>query len=549
MAMKKIRKHVVFGEDAQDKLIQGVEIMYMAVCSTLSPKGRNVAIARQWNVPAVLHDGVTVAKAVDHHDPLVRMGMDLVRQAAQKTVDECGDGTTTSILLSREIVTRGMKLVRDHGMNPMVLRKELQEALAFVTEHIADDSMDVKDNDDIRRVATISSTDEQIGNMVAEAMEKIGDDGLVTTEDSRTPETFIDYTEGMTFDKGWTAPHFITNPTRMESVIENPLIAVIDKQITMNQEIVPFLQTIAKIKKDVVIFADLSGDALSTVVLNKMHGNINALVVAPPGYADRREAALQDIAIMTGATVFSKELGMDAEEFAETFDSRWLGKAKRVIADKDSTIIIEGAGDKKKIKAETDRIRKLASKETNAFEKEKYSERLAKMTSGVAVIKVGGKTESETRERIERVKDAIGASRAAMQEGIVPGSGKEFILLKKYLQKFGKKTTGSKLLSEVLEQVSRKVMVNSGESTERKLFGLLPSKVDRMINQIMSSDNKWLGYESLSGQITDLMSAGVLDPAKIIRCSLENAISVATSILTTDTLVCTVEELSDEVEG
>lgn len=537
----KIKKHIVFGDEAHKKLIEGVEIMYRAVCSTLSPKGRNVAVARSWNVPMVIHDGVTVSSAVDHDDPLVKMGMDLVRQAAKKTVEECGDGTTTSILLAREIVQRGIALMNNGKTNPMILRKELKEALDSIVEELSRHSMPVSGNDDIRRVATISSSDEQIGELVAKAMETVGNDGLVTTEDSNTPETFIDHTEGMTFASGYRAPHFVTDPSRMEAVLDNPIIAVIDKKITLNSEIVPLIETMLKIKKDIVIFGEFSGDALSTMVVNKMRGNFNALVVAPPGHADRRESAMQDIALMTGATVFSSELGMEPEDFAEAFDIAWIGKAKRVIADGKSTIIIGGGGDKKKIAAEIKRIRGLKDKAKNEYEREKYEERLAKLTSGVAIIKVGAKTESETREKIERVKDAIGAARAAMKEGIVPGSGKEFIRLRNYLAQFGKDTEGNTLLQDVLESVSRKVMVNSGEDNKRRLFGLLPSRVDVLMNRVIES-SEWMGYEAMSGQVKDLMQAGVIDPAKVIRCSLENAISVATSILTTDTLVCTIEE-------
>lgn len=530
---KKIQKHIVFGEDAQKKLIEGVSIMYRAVCSTLSPRGRNVAIARQWGIPIVIHDGVTVAKAVDHDDPLIRMGMDLIRQAAQKTVEECGDGTTTSTLLAHELVQGGMELVREGKTNPVVLRRELQDVLAVILEQLEKDSIAVKDNDDIKRVATIASTDKQIGEMVAQAMKKIGNDGLITTEDSNTPQTFVDYTEGMTFESGWRAYQFVTDPSRMESVIHAPLIAVIDRKVTTNDEIVPLIETMVKISKDIVIFGDVGGDALSTLVVNKMRGTINCLVIAPPGHADRREAAMQDIALMTGATVFSAELGMDLETFSEKFDPSWLGHAKKIISDRKSSIIIEGEGDPERIKVEINRIRGLKDNAENEYQREKYEERLAKLTSGVAVIKVGSKTEAETRERIERVKDAIGAARAAMSEGIVPGSGKEFIMLKKFLMHRGKNTEGRKLMLKVLESVSRKVMSNSGETKET---------IDDNIQTIIRSRSKWTGYEAMSGKITNLLKEGVIDPAKVIRCSLENAISVATSILTTDTLVCTVEE-------
>lgn len=539
--MQKTKKSIVFGKDAREKLLEGVSIMYKSVCATLSPNGRNVAIAREWNIPIVIHDGVTVARAVDHDDPVVRMGMDLVRQAAQKTVDECGDGTTTATLLSYEITSRGMDLINRNKVNPMVLRAELREVLDILKADIDKDSIPANGTKDIERVATISANDPEIGKMVAQAFEKIGNDGLVTAEDSRTSETYIDYTEGMSFDKGFTTPYFVTNPDRMEAVIENPIIAVIDKKITLNDEIIPLLNVMAKTSKNIVIFGDISGMALSTIVANKVRGNISAVVINPPSHGKQQTAMLQDIALVTGATVFSKELGMTAEDFSHSFKTEWLGKARRVVADKTNSIIVGGKGNKKDIAVEIERIKKLKSEESNPFEVEKYEERLAKLTTGVAVIKTGGKTEIESRENLERVKDAIGAAKAAMIEGIVPGSGKAFINLKKRLETQGENNHGKAVMLEVLESVSRKVMTNSGEDN-RKFLWLFSSEVDKKISKIISS-GKWVGYESKTGEIKDLLSEGVIDPAKVIRSTLENAVSVATSILTTEVLVNTVTEM------
>lgn len=534
MKVQKTKKSIVFGDEAREKLTEGVTIMYRAVCATLSPNGRNVAVSRQWNIPIVMHDGVTVARAVDHDDPLVRMGMDLVRQAAQKTVDECGDGTTTATLLAYEIVTQGMKLVKELKANPMKLRNELRDVLTMIREDLKLDAIPANGSKDIERVATISSNSPETGKMIAEAFAKIGNDGLVTAEESKTPETFIEYTEGMTFDKGYVTNYFVTHPERMEAIIENPLIAVIDKKITLNDEIVPLLNTMIKVSKNIVIFGEVSGQALATVVANKMRGTISAVVITPPNHGDRRTALLQDIALMTGGAVFSKELGMPPEDFAHSFKASWLGKASRVIADRKSSMIVKGQGDPEKIKTEIERLRKLKDTESNQFEREKLEERLAKLTTGVAVIKTGGKTEIEARENVERVKDAIGAAKSAMTEGIVPGGGKAFLNLKKRLSRRGKKTLGKALMLRVLESVSRKVMANSGEE---------PDVVNDNVQTMIRARNKWTGYETTNGRIVNLLTAGVIDPAKVIRCTLENGISVATSILTTEVLVNSVTEM------
>lgn len=534
MKVQKTKKSIVFGDEAREKLVEGVTIMYRAVCATLSPNGRNVAVSRQWNIPIVMHDGVTVARAVDHDDPLIRMGMDLVRQAAQKTVDECGDGTTTATLLAYEIVTRGMKLIKDAKANPMKLRNELRDVLAMIQSDLKLDAIPADGTKDIERVATISSNSPETGKMIADAFAKIGNDGLVTAEESKTPETFIEYTEGMTFDKGYVTNYFVTHPERMESIIENPIIAVIDKKITLNDEIVPLLNTMVKVSKNIVIFGEVSGQALATVVANKVRGLISAVVITPPNHGDRRTALLQDIALMTGGAVFSKELGMPPEDFAQSFKASWLGKASRVVADRKSSMIVKGQGDPEKIKTEIERLRKLKETESNQFEREKLEERLAKLTTGVAVIKTGGKTEIEARENVERVKDAIGAAKSAMTEGIVPGGGKAFLNLKKRLSRRGKKTLGKALMLQVLEAVSRKVMENSGEE---------PDAINDNVQTMIRARNKWTGYETTNGRIVNLLNVGVIDPAKVIRCTLENGISVATSILTTEVLVNSVTEM------
>lgn len=531
-------KPVIFGEEARQKIIEGVDILARAVTVTLSPKGRNVAIARPWNSPIVLHDGVSVAKAVNSLDKYERMGIDIAREAAQKTVDECGDGTTTSILLLSELINRAHKLLKaDPKLSPMTLRDEIFEALELAKKHLKDMARPISGVEDLKRIGKISSANEEIGDIVAEAIVKMGADGQITAEDSMTMKTYVDYTEGYVVDSGFIVPHMVTNPNRMEATIENPLVAVIDKLITLNTEIVPLVESMLKINKNIVIFGDLDGDALGTLVKNKLRGNINVLVVRPPSYGERRQNFLADIALVTGATVFSKELALDAEAFAEEFTTEWLGGAKKIVASKDRTIIINGKGNADAVTLETNRLRELKDNANDIFQREIVEERLAKLTTGVAVIKVGAKTEVENREKIERVKDAIGAVRAATEEGIVAGGGKAFLNLQKYLMYHGKKTVGKSLLMEVLEQPSLKVMQNSGESPERSA---------ELLKEMRFARNKNKGYDVTKARNVDLIAEGVIDPAKVIRVSLENAVSVGTSLLSTEVLINTVEEQKEE---
>lgn len=522
-----------FGLPARNDLVQGVKLMYDAVCSTLSPKGRNVAIARQFGAPIIVHDGVTVAKEVKSPDEFVNMGINLVREAAQKTNDEAGDGTTTSTLIAYELVTRGLKLV-EKGMNPMILRSQLYEALEQIKAYLPKLSKPVKSQRDLERIATISSADETIGKMVGEAVWKIGKDGLTAVEESGGYDTYVNYTEGMTIDHGYTSPYFVTNPQRMEAIIKSPVIAIIDRTISTQREIVPLVESmISGGKKDIVIIGEVKGDALGVLVTNKMRGNINALVVEPPGYGDNRKDYLEDLAVLTGATVFSSELGLDAEQFAQTFDKDWLGSAAKMIATKKTTMVINGKGDKKAIEKQISKIRRLMERSNTLTEKERLEERLAKLTSGVAVVKVGAKTEIEAREKLERVKDAVGAAQAALQEGIVPGSGVTFMHLIEAVQG---DSDGAELMREVLEQPIRKVMLNSGESDKPYLWGLFESDIERMIAEVKKSGKDY-GYNCATGEIEPMIAAGIIDPTKVIRLCIENGLGVAASILTTDTLV------------
>ena len=522
-------KLLSFKEEAREKLFKGVSLLADAVTTTLGPKGRNVAIQRQWGMPIVVHDGVTVAREVGCKDELRAIGMNLVREAAQKTNEEAGDGTTTATLLAYEIVKEGLKLVKE-GMNPMVLRTQIYAILPDLLAELKKLSSEVKDKEQIARVAYISSADLKVGELVAEAIEKVGSDGLVTVEEGKGMETEVEYTDGMEFKKGYISPYFVTNPKRMEAVIENPFIVILNKQISMAKEIIPILETIAtKVSKDILIIAmSVSGDALATLVHNKMKGVINAVAVPAPGHGDDKVHYLEDIAVLTGAKVWSDEKPINIH-----LDKDWLGKAERVIVTKDTTVIIRGGGDKKAIQERIKGLRQQKKDAETDFVKEKIEERLAKLTTGVGVIKVGAKTEIDMREKLERVKDAIGAATAAKEEGVVAGGGTVFLQMRKVLKKANE---GQKLLWSVLESPARKLMANSGESNEA-------------INDYISHLSKLggnLGYEVESGMIKDLKKEGIIDPTKVVRLALENAVGVGTSILTTDCLIAIKIEKEDK---
>lgn len=521
-----------FSGDARADLVEAVTLMYDAVCSTLSPKGRNVAIARQFGAPIVVHDGVTVAKEVKSTNDFVQMGINLVREAAQKTNDEAGDGTTTSTLIAYEIVTRGLKLV-EKGMNPMILRTQLYDALEKIKPYLKELSKPAKTQRDLEKVATISSADKFIGKIVGGAVHKVGRDGLVAVEESGGYDTYINHTEGMTIDKGYISPYFATNTDRMEAVVSKPVVAITDKSITTQNELVPLIETMMKVSKNIVIIGEVKGDALGILVQNKMKGIVNALVVDAPGYGDNKREYLEDLAILTGGTVFATELGLTAEQFAHSFDIDWLGKAGKVISTKNTTMLIDGEGKKGAVDKQIKKIRRHLKKATTPAERERLEERLAKLTTGVAVVKVGAKTEIEAREKLEKVKDAVGSASAALQEGVVPGSGVTFMHL---IEAIPGDDPGSKLMREVLEQPLRKVMLNSGESDKRRLFGLIPSDIDSKIAQIKMQGLDF-GYECNSGTIRRMIGSGVIDPTKVIRLCIENGLSVAASILTTDTLI------------
>ena len=513
-------KVLEFNNNARLKLLEGVKTLADAVTITLGPKGRNVAIKREWGLPIVVHDGVTVAREINSRDPLEIIGIELVKEAAQKTNEEAGDGTTTATLLAYELVKRGLALV-DGGVNPMVLREQIMEALPRLVDELKRLSVPVKDKNDIEKVAFISSADETIGRLVAEAMDKVGIDGLVTVDEAKTIETTVEYTEGMEFPGGYLSPYFITNPQRSECVIMEPAVVVINKQISLANEIVPILEAVAKQTKDVVIIANgLSGDALATMAANKMKGNLNCVAITSPGSADKKLEYLNDIVTLTGGMVLSDETQVDLSS-----DKSWFGRASKVVVSKDTTVIIGGKGDKKAIEERIKDLRSQRDSEKSPFLRELIEERLARMSTGVAVIKVGAKTEIDSREKIERVKDAVGAATAARDEGIVVGGGSIFLQMGKVLKGANE---GEKLLLELMEQPVRKLMLNSGEPNDL---------INEAVHKIRQSKELDLGYEVNSGSIKPLTTAGVVDPAKVVRLALQNAVTVATSIITTECLI------------
>jgi chaperonin GroEL len=515
--MRVYHRPICFKEDARTKLFKGVQILSDAVTTTLGPKGRNVAVLRQWGTPIVVHDGVTVAREVDSDDVFEKIGIMLVKEAAQKTNDEAGDGTTTATLLAYEIVRQGLELIKT-GYNPMVLRNEIYAALPKLLEKLKSISTPVKENKEIAQVAFISAADESIGNLVAGAVTKMGEDGLVTVDEGETMETIVEYTKGMEIKRGYFSPYLITNEQRMEAVIINPVIAIINKKLTLANEMVPILSEMAKVSKDIVIIADdISGDALATMIQNKLKGNINAVGISAPTMD--REAELADIAVVVGGKVMSEKTGFDLNTLEQS-----LGHAKKFVAARDKSTIIDGAGTKEQIAERAKAIKAQMKHDHNKFEKEKYETRLARLTTGVAVIKVGAKTEIDMREKVERVKDAVGAAEAAREEGIIPGGGTAFIKLKAALKGT---TAGEKLLLNVLDSPVRKLMQNAGESE---------NKIKEVIDSIPDGPAS-LGYEINQGKIMDLKEKGVIDPTKVVRLALENAVGVGTSILTTDCLI------------
>ncbi|MCS7251641.1 MAG: chaperonin GroEL [Thermoflexus sp.] len=533
-------KQLVFGEEARRRLKRGIDILANAVGTTLGPKGRNVALDKKWGAPSVTHDGVTVAKEIELPDPYENMGVQLLKEAATKTNDVAGDGTTTATVLAHIMVTEGMKNVAA-GANPMLLKKGIEMAVKAVVDEIKRMSKPVQSKDDIAHVAAISSADPEIGNLIAEVMDKVGKDGVITVEESKTGLPFeTEYVEGMQFDRGYISPYFVTNPETMEAVLENPYILIHDKKISAAADIIPVLERVlqeGETRSLLVIAEDVDGEALATLVLNKLRGIFNAVAVKAPGFGERRKAMLQDIAILTGGQVISEELGRKLEgvRIAD------LGRADKVVVTKDDTTIIGGRGDPKAIKGRIEQIKAEMEKTTSDYDREKLQERLAKLAGGVAIIRVGAATEVELKEKKHRVEDALSATRAAVEEGIVPGGGVALLNAAKALDSLkaeGDVQTGIHIVRRALEEPLRRIAENAGED------GAVVVEMVRRLQKERNNTNT--GYDVLRGEYVDMVEAGIIDPAKVTRSALENAASVAAMILTTEALVTEVPEKKKE---
>ena len=522
-------KQIKFGDEARQSLLQGVNILAKAVITTLGPKGRNVALDKKWGAPNVVHDGVSVAKEIELADPFANMGAQLVKQAADKTNDVAGDGTTTATALAAAIVNQGMKNITA-GANPLGIKRGIDAGVDAVVAEIKKMSKQIKGNEEISQVATISAGAAEIGAKIAEALAKVGRDGVVTVEEGKGLTIDIEYKEGMEFDKGYASPYFVTDAAKMEAEIENPYILITDKKISSIQDLLPFLENFIKVSKSLVIIADdLEGEALATLVVNKLRGSFNVMAVKAPGFGDRRKEMLEDIATLTGGTVVSEDTG-------RTFEGvkiEDLGRADKVWADKDNCRIIGGKGTKSAISARIAQIKEEMAKTTSDYDREKLEERLAKLSGGVAVINVGAATEVEMNDRKERVKDAVGATKAAIEEGIVPGGEVTLLRAAKSLDSVklsGDEKTGLDILKYALEQPFRWLVKNAGLDDGYYL---------KMIQGEKELD---FGLNVATGQTGSMYKFGVIDPAKVTRSALQNAASVATMILTTESLVTDLPE-------
>ncbi len=527
-------KQLVFREEARRNLKSGVDKLAEAVKTTLGPKGRNVALDKKYGAPTVTHDGVTVAKDIELSDPYENMGAQLLKEAATKTNDVAGDGTTTAIVLAQAIVDEGLKNVAA-GANPMLLKRGIEKGTAAVVQALKDMAVEVKDRQEIASVAAISAGDSEIGNLIAEVMDKVGKDGVITVEESRGIEFETEYVEGMQFDRGYVSAYFVTNAETMEAIIEEPYILVTDKKMSAAADVVPVLEKLVQSgKRDIVIIADdIEGEALATLVLNKLRGMFNALAVKAPGFGDRRKAMLQDISVLTGATVISEQTGRKFENVALAD----LGRARRISATKDDTTVIEGRGDEKEIRGRMEQIRREIETTTSDYDREKLQERLAKLAGGVAIIRVGAATEVELKEKKHRVEDALSATRAAVEEGIVPGGEIALITAATALDALkeeGDVATGVEIIRRALEEPLRQLANNAGQDGAVVL--------DNVRRLQRSRRSKTIGFEVVNERYVDMLEAGILDPVKVTRSAMENAASIAAMILTTEALITDIPE-------
>jgi chaperonin GroEL len=530
-------KQLVFAEEARRNLKAGVDALANAVKTTLGPKGRNVALDKKWGAPTITHDGVTVAKEIELEDPYQNMGAQLLKEAATKTNDIAGDGTTTATVLAQMIVTEGLKNVAA-GANPMLLKRGIERGVAVLAVAIREQAIEISTKEEIAAVAAISAQDQEIGNLIADVMDKVGKDGVITVEESKTGLAFeTEYVEGMQFDRGYISPYFITNPERMEAEQEDPYLLLTDKKISAAADIVPLLEKLIQVgKRDLVIIAeDVDSEALATLVLNKLRGVFNVLAIKAPGFGDRRKAMLQDMAILTGAQVITEEMGRKLET-AQISD---LGRCDKIVATKDDTTIVGGHGDDVQIRGRIEQIKVEIENSTSDYDKEKLQERLAKLAGGVAIIRVGAATETELKEKKHRVEDALSATRAAVEEGIVPGGGVALVNAVASLEKAeagaeGDILTGVRLLRRALEEPMRQIAANAGKD------GAVTVETVRRLQK--DQDNKRLGYDVIGEEYVDMVNAGIIDPAKVTRGGLENAASIAAMILTTEALITDIPE-------
>ncbi len=524
-------KQIIYGEEARKSLQAGIDKLADTVKITLGPKGRNVVLDKKFGSPLITNDGVTIAKEIELEDAFENMGAQLVKEVSTKTNDAAGDGTTTATLLAQALVREGMKNIAS-GANPMVVKKGISKAVDKAVETIVSNSKVVEGSDDIARVATVSSADESVGKLIAEAMEKVTSDGVITIEESKTAETYSEVVEGMQFDRGYIAPYMVTDTDKMEAVIDDAYILITDKKISNIQEILPLLEEIVKSGKKLLIIAeDIEGEALSTIIVNKLRGTFTCVGVKAPGFGDRRKEMLRDIAILTGGDVITEELGFELKD--TTIEN--LGRARQVVVQKENTIIVDGAGDAEEIKSRIKEIKNQIEITTSDFDREKLQERLAKLSGGVAVIKVGAATEIEMKEKKLRIEDALAATKAAVEEGIVAGGGTALLnaiddvkALTDSLE--GDEKTGANIVLKALEEPIRQIAKNAG----------LEGSV--IIDKIMSSGKVGYGFDAYNEEYVDMIPAGIVDPTKVTRSALQNAASVAAMVLTTESLVADIPE-------
>ena len=523
-------KQLLFNEEARAALLRGVNVMAHAVKATLGPKGRNVVLDKKYGSPTITKDGVTVAKEVELKDPYENMGAQMLKEVASKTSDIAGDGTTTATVLAQAIFREGLKNVTA-GANPMGLKRGIEQAVEQVVAELKQMTKSTKDKKEIAQVATIAANnDKTIGNLIAEAMEKVGKDGVITVEEAKAMETTLEVVEGMQFDRGYLSPYFVTDPERMEAVLEDALILIYEKKLSVMKDMLPLLEQVARAGKPFLLIAeDVEGEALATLVVNKLRGTLSCCAVKAPGFGDRRKAMLQDIATLTGGKAITEDLGIKLENIK----LEDLGKAKKVVVDKDNTTLIDGAGSTKEIEGRIKQIRAQIEETTSDYDKEKLQERLAKLAGGVAVIKVGAATETEMKEKKARVEDALNATRAAVEEGIVPGGGVALLRAAKaldHLKLTGDEATGAHIVRRALEEPIRRIVENAG----------LEGSV--VVEKVKAAKELAYGFDAESNAYVDLMQAGIIDPTKVERIALQNAASIASLLLTTEALIADIPE-------